>query len=370
MNRIYSEFNNNGEALSPQETLLFCRKMTAQKGIILIGGMPQSGKSTIIEAIYQQLTMAANSILNDYSLVDSITIDALKFRCKQRQEEKEYRTAEIIYNVIERPNEEYLYINGYVHMHIRSHQVDCQNKHLLMADLPGEYFDRSLQSKDIGELRLTNIMPHHYVLIIDGSKFISTHRSDVDLEQVLNKEAWYVMQVQSTFEQSMKIFKTTIDVGCLSEKTKVEIVITKWDCVSGLKKQAELLAKIYNEIKIQQDKIQKEYGRRFDIRFFQISARPDNDMTTKPYGLEQLFNCWVTDDVEYTSHPKNKFFVDFFNNNSNKCKIVNLNNRDYVDQEQCLFLVRPDRLYNKSKSKNTPQANILMYLNAEKNNSY
>lgn len=162
---------------------------------------------------------------------------------------------------------------NFLHLEVKTTDVSERNRtHLLLSDISGEKLQFARDSStDMKELKL--LQNADFVLItLDGAKL-----SDRKLKM-------------STILNGQTFLRQALDDGMITAKSKVRILISKWDLLHGLND--------FNYESNIVEPFQKTFGSRIpDFKFQRICARTDKtDEVNSIFGIEELLNDWTTED--------------------------------------------------------------------------
>jgi energy-coupling factor transporter ATP-binding protein EcfA2 len=251
----------SGRALTLNETY----EITASEDtkIIMLVGPSACGKTTIETTLYQ---LFHNDKVGDYYFAGSKTIQGYEQRAyytRTRSKQVKPMTPRTSRGVQE------------TFLHLKVWNYKTNNYHnLLFADLSGEDFESHIadvgaMQRDFGFIKSAN----YIIAIFDG-------------ELMSNKK-----KRNSTFEGMAQLLRTIYDAKIATERTNLQVVISKYDIVEGNILEDPTIEAFITRKKDELRQRLKTYTN--EINFYNVAAIPDENTKFKVgYGVEGLLNSW------------------------------------------------------------------------------
>jgi len=301
------------DELTPQKAII--KRAELDANVVILAGFSGSGKSSIIEILFESFEKGNFS---GYQLVNTITRDGLIERCRIRKQHPKYITLTPDRN--HRKNEGYLHSRTYLHMEIQPVDLSRYSRNLLFFDIDGVIFQQGLNSDEDRPEELTTpiLEPDHFVLLIDAN--------------IINQYS-----VKYAFKENIELLDKCINSGVVHSKIHLHIVISKWDLIKS--QEPSIVEKLIKEINSEKMNIQKKYTHFKHLYFENIAVRPDTPVIDMAYGLDKLLPLWINQ-RNFDFHTKNNKMMSPLNLAHNFDNIVN----GYLRDENCMFLIRPNRL--------------------------
>lgn len=255
-----------GEELSSEA--IYPIMATEQSKFIVIMGGTKSGKTTLVTALYQQFLK--KKISDKYHFAGSQTLMAFENRAhftrtmsKQSQSTMQRTPLGSLDKIL----------------HLRIKNLDMETfENLLFTDPSGEDYERVIcnvaeAKEDFQIVRAA----HCIVLLIDGEKFADV--MDRNLER----------------QKSIDLLRTFQDSGLLNPKSKIIVVVSKYDLITKEenKKLTIAVRNLLNDFVKQLPKIKK------NLQLHYIAAMPCSTNEAKSeYGLDELLELLLSPQYE------------------------------------------------------------------------
>lgn len=246
-------------------------KSSLTRVVVLVGGA-KSGKTTLLVSLYEWFLQKP---LAGYMFAGSDCLCAFDERChlsrieSQREDEDTERTKSMSTETM-------------LHLKVRDLHLERPSQDILLSDINGEIFDRSLNSAaDIEEVEILK-RADHLALLIDGEKLAAIHSRN---QAVMNADL---------------MLRGIIEAKMAGINTYVQVVFTKDDLLTASTAEDDTEEFIqFNEQEFNR-KYKDAFGR---LEFFRIAARPDGETDTAR-GLSAIFKVWVEDTPFYQRHGR------------------------------------------------------------------
>lgn len=230
---------------------------------MLLVGAVDSGKTTLLASLHE--SFQRNSFAN-YLAAGSDTLIGFEERCFDSRAASDAPEPKTLRTTFE---EGVLFY----HLKVRHESLKASFRHLLIADMSGEYYDRGMDSaQEMKELEIIT-RADHFVHLVDGGALASKDSRN-------HARANALLLMRRCFEQNM-----------LKPMVRVDVLLTKWDLVlSRLSESgATALLKEYRQLFV------KAWGPHVGrLNLVPIAARPHYKSTLPvAYGLEELLQRWL-----------------------------------------------------------------------------
>jgi len=246
-----------GEALSLLEAETLMR--AARTEVVVLGGWTGSGKTTLINSIYESFLDAPFA---GQLFAGSLTLPGFERAChdgrlaSKRESPKTQRT---------NPS---LGIRFY-HLNLVA-QLGGEISHLLIADMSGELLREACDSsEDAKKLRVLQ-RADRFVLLLDGQKLVGVSDRHIALNG------------------TRLILRSLLEEKLVGNRTRVDIVFAKWDVIQrGDDSTSDFIERIQREI------LSKFEGCFARLKFFRVAARPETIEAPFAFGVADVFSEWI-----------------------------------------------------------------------------
>lgn len=240
--------------------------------VIVLGGMVESGKTTLIARIFE---MFQQNQVDEYRFMTSKT--PLEFARISWNSTMECGGSEATTEHTSRSEN-----NLFLHLRIRPVKNSSAPLDFLFGDIPGELFPEAASDeaicRDLQALRRAN----HVVLFFDSNVLCDT---------------------AARHDHCGKIFsflKMAMQTGQVGQHTVVHVIISKSD-----KLPKETTDEVHRYI----DGVQKDFRRRFGpkvggLHYWSVAARPEDDSEPTLKIINQIFSTWMCRATPHASAPK------------------------------------------------------------------
>jgi hypothetical protein len=251
-----------GKALNAEQATMILRNTGAP--VVVLAGAVGSGKTTLVASLYDSFQRGSFA---GYLAAGSDTLIAFEERCF---DSRSASGAEVP-STLRTPIDE-----GHLFYHLRLRAADRLQgpRHLLIADMSGEYYERALDSaSEARALEEIVCRADQFVHLIDAAKLAS-------------KE--FRTNVRSNASMLMRRF---FELRYLRDDARVDILLTKWDLVLASGGEG-LCTEIHSSAT---DFFQQQCaGRVRRLRIRPIAARPHYlSAIGLAFGLSDLLQTWV-----------------------------------------------------------------------------
>ncbi len=249
----------SGRDLNINETYSITAKESTK--VIVLVGPSACGKTTIETMFYQMFHKGA---IGDYYFAGSNTIQAYENRSFYTRTRS--RRTEAITPRTNRGTQEFL------HLRTWNYKID-RFQNYLFADLSGEEIVSNIgNTQAILENYSYFSVADYIVAILDGEIMIDKRKQ------------------KSAFEQIAQLLQTIYDSGVITNRTKLQLVISKYDIVD---EKIEEFTPYINRRVFEFENRLKKYIEKID--FYYVAAMPTTkEKFSMGYGLEQLMLSWCT----------------------------------------------------------------------------
>jgi hypothetical protein len=242
----------------------------AQTRVIVLAGDVNSGKTTLLTAIYDKFL---DGNFAGYMYAWSENLPGLERRC---------HLSRIPSDRIVPDTDRTRGPMTLLHLRVRRIGNNTPPQDLLFSDISGEDFEAARNSIDACKhLRILK-RADHCLLLLDGRKLAAfEHR-------------------QKAFRGGEMLLRSLLDSEMLGKQSLVDILFTKFDLInSDVNHQAEEFLTF-----IEQELSKKFASRLARLRFHRVAARPIQSGNIEPaYGLADIFPSWVEETAQQR-HPR------------------------------------------------------------------
>lgn len=262
----------SGRALTKNET--YSITSAEDTKIILLIGPSASGKTTIETTLYQ---MFQRSGVGDYFFAGSNTLHGYEQRSYYTRMKSNQSTSST-------PRTSRGVQETFLHLKTWNYKTNYfQN--FLFGDLSGEDFQSHIADINAMQKDFSFIKSVDYLVAVLDGKLISDKKNR-----------------NGTFEELAQLLRTICDAGLITNHTKIQVALSKYDIVIENKTSTEaFIARIKSELQQRLKKYCKE------IDFYYIAAMPDGNVKMEiGYGIEELLNSWGTKKTYKVSFDDNK----------------------------------------------------------------
>jgi len=232
--------------------------------LIILAGMPDAGKTTLLLSLMHLFQTKPE--FQNYIFAGSETL--LDF------EEKAHPSKAESENVEENTGRTPIGPPTFLHLAVNN-KTSNHSTNLIFTDVSGELFnalkDNTEQCKNFTLAERAD----HFVILFDADR-ITTLK-----DRAIAKTS------------GISIIKSLIQAGTLKPHTRIQIIFSRWDLYIQKGKQ-----KSHDEyIDLLKTDLRAQIGSKFEIEFFEVSARPKSNLLTFGHGLEKVFPMWVTQSI-------------------------------------------------------------------------
>lgn len=257
---------HDGEGLRIENAGIVMRKSPTK--IVVVAGTEESGKTTLLASLYECFQ---EGDFGGMLFAGSKTLRGFERRCHLARISSEAKCPDTERT---KPGDEGVLL----HLRTRDSQLNEPQVDVLLTDISGEIFKLIRSSSEECKRHEIIRRADHFVLLLDGAKIIDPKSR------------------QQNYISGRTLLRSCLDSGMLGPKTKIEIVLTKWDLLHAL--SAEKKEEVKQFIDIVHSEIRKLFsGKNNVLEFFEIAARPVDSDLPFAYGLGDLFICWLESDV-------------------------------------------------------------------------
>lgn len=258
---------HRGEALTISEANSIAA--SGVTNLVILAGVPGVGKTTVVLSMMHLFQTNASGIADHIFAGSNTLLDFEEKAHPSRIESERQTPATNRTTAIWEP----------AFMHIRiANSAGEKHKNLLFTDISGELFKLIKDSTDEARKFQLCLRANDFALFFDAGKLIS-----------LNDRSY-------TRVAGLGILKSLILAGTLSSITRIQIIFSRWDLFEASADKDNHRKYIDDLI----DEIRKKYGERFNVTFFEISARPQGGVLAFGHGLKELLTVWAQDALSVT----------------------------------------------------------------------
>jgi hypothetical protein len=176
----------------------------------------------------------------------------------------------------------------FYHLALRNEDLRSPIKHLLIADMSGEFYETAMNSAV--EMREQTIIRRadHFVHLIDGGRLAN------DDFRVLTRA------------NALLLFRRCLEEQMFEPDAKVDVLLTKWDIAIA---RCGTQSKAQDVLKAARDAITKQMdGKVARLRIEAVASRPHYRSKLNPaYGLIDFFHSWVEEPPRRSQPGVQKF---------------------------------------------------------------
>lgn len=234
--------------------------------VILVAGLPKSGKTTLITSIYEGFQ---KKFFSTYLFAGSRTLLQFEELCFPSRITSLNISPETIETERSSHNQQ-----SYLHCKICSIKNTQSKYNLYFTDLPGELFDilKYKPTKKVNEINEQLRIADRFVFLFDCEKF--------DNLKIRNQ----------AFSSGKIIIDECLKTGLLGENPYIDIVFSKYDIIQSMQPGQQVIFK--QSIKDQTNALLEQFKNKCIMNFFEISVRDTLDYEHES-NLEKLFKEWV-----------------------------------------------------------------------------
>ncbi len=253
----------SGKKLTVTEATQILQSRPAQ--VVVLGGMVESGKTTLIARIFEMLQN--NSVAN-HNFAASRTLaefDKLSWHATMESQGAS-------------PTTEHTYRsenNHFLHLRVRAVDNTLTAKDVLVCDIPGEIFPEAVAEERVCLELCALRRADHLVLFLDGSVMCKIHERHDPCGKILD----FVDRAMQT--------------GQIGHHTALHLVISKCDMLPQVPDDEVLLF-----VKTAEQSFCERYAGKFgDLKTWRIAARPVHPVPPTVETIGEIFGTWIA-----TSH--------------------------------------------------------------------
>jgi len=233
--------------------------------IVLLAGSAKCGKTTLLASLHDNFERAPS--FAGYLSAGSRTLMGFAERCFDARAasggdtpttQRTIRAAGLLF----------------YHLALRNEDLRTPIKHLLIADMSGEFYETAMNSA--AEMRKQTIIRRadHFVHLIDG-------------DRLTNDEFRSLTRANASL-----LFRRCFEEHMFEPDSKIDVLLTKWDIAIA---RCGTESKAQDVLKAVRDEITKQMeGKVARLRIEAIAARPHYRSKLRPaYGLIDFFRSWV-----------------------------------------------------------------------------
>jgi hypothetical protein len=232
--------------------------------VVAIAGEPDAGKTTLMATLFELLGTGS---VPGYKLAGSETILAFERACFPSRIVSGNRKPDTVRTKHMRPR--------FYHLCIRAVDGSSERRHLLLADISGEAYQRAsdnhAEARKLHFLRRANL----FVLIIDGDKLrVKRERQDV-------------------VQRALLILRALLLAEVLLPTARIQVVVSKLDRLDRSDANSSaFLAYIRDEFRSQFSTTLRQ------LEIFEIAARPATADYDFGFGVIPLMLPWISEPEE------------------------------------------------------------------------
>ena len=229
--------------------------------LVLVAGEADSGKTTLLETIYEKFNEGSFA---DLLFAGSTTLVGWERRCHLAR----------IASGAEKPDTERTLglQHQLLHLCVRNTSFGAQAQDVLFSDLSGEVFkmirDSTAECQQLGMLKRAD----HFVLLLDGRKLTSTATR------------------QEALTNGIALLRSCVDAGMIGLHSFVDVAFSKYDLLAAADKDTSEFMKY--GVETITGHFEPSLGR---LRFHNIAARPESSDLEYAFGISSLVRSWVDD---------------------------------------------------------------------------
>jgi Double-GTPase 2 len=228
---------------------------------IILAGLPDAGKTTILLSLLH--LFETNESYGNYLFAGSRTLLDFEEKSHPSKIDSDKSVASTARTLIGPPK--------FLHIKVARSINPLAQTDLLFTDISGELF---IALKDSNE---------------EAAKFTITKRAD---HFCLFFDSDLISSVKQRAEaraSGIGIIRSLYEAGTLLRHTRIQVIFSRWDLFSGKTDQEKHL----EFLGVLKADISRQFGNLFQIDFYEVSARPKNEVLAFGFGIENLFPVWV-----------------------------------------------------------------------------
>ncbi|WP_158799418.1 hypothetical protein [Pedobacter sp. L105] len=233
--------------------------------LVILAGLPDAGKTTMLLSLMH--LFQTNTSFEGFLFAGSETL--LDF------EEKSHPSKIASEKLDDDTNRTPIGPPTFLHLKV-AQQTDVNNTiDLLFTDISGELF---IALKDSSQ---------------DAKKFIICQRAD-HFALFFDSDRITTLKERANARTSgLGIIRSLNESGTLLPHTHIQVIFSRWDLFKNKGDQ-----KIHNQfIDLLKTDISSQFGKLYDITFFEVSARPKSGTLPFGFGINKIFPLWVTKSI-------------------------------------------------------------------------
>lgn len=227
--------------------------------IIIVGGEPAAGKTTLLTAIYEQFRLGP---FGGFMFAGSMTLPAFEERCHLGRAVSGRLTPDTLRTTARREP-------AFLHMSM-VRQTSMAKYDLLLSDISGEDFSAARDSTEDAERLDILRLAARFCLLVDGA--------------VLQDRR----ERHTLISRSRMLLRSLIEARVLTGSSAVELLLTKADTLTGASNEA--LSFVNDGLAGIRSEFEKHVG---SLDVVSVAARPADGR--EPHKLDLLLERWCAD---------------------------------------------------------------------------
>lgn len=253
----------SGKALSVEQAGRISNRSLTR--LVMLAGLPDAGKTTFLLSLIQLFQF--NASFSEYLFAGSETLLDYEEKAHPSKIASDLAFAETIRTPVGSPK--------FLHLKVANKENVSQKTDLLFTDISGELFITLKNNSSDARNFLLCERADHFAIFFDSEKLTS------------------VKDRANTRASGLGILRSLKEAGTLLPHTRIQVVFSRWDLFSD----DDQLVHHEAFIQLLKDDILQQFGKFFQIDFFEVSARPKDVSLPLGYGIDSIFPVWVSHSI-------------------------------------------------------------------------
>jgi len=265
---------HSGRYLKVDDVEKMVQSTTYKHCVVLIAGLHNSGKTTLITSIYEYFQRGIRNY--PFLFAGSQTLHEFENLCYLS------RVTSGSNNQIERTPLDSDERENFLHLCIRASPASDASKNksaynLFLADFPGESFKNIVRSgKKLSQMRAIKIA-NHFLFLMNGEELISNrNKAFSDLSSIVRTTLDHI------YSNKLQLYKKTY-----------YLIISKWDLIQNLSvtQRSDIVNYVDRKLNDLKDFTKNDY--KIELIIDKIAARPSKEALSIDGNLVNLIKSWT-----------------------------------------------------------------------------